>query len=49
MKLQNLELKTLAVQAQNKFGFIDKPFVLAGCNMGTVGETGKSMIKSIQF
>ena len=38
MALQKQELKRLQTVVQDMYGFIEKPFVLAGCDLGLIGE-----------
>ena len=38
MKLQVTELKSLSKVVEQKYSFIQKPFQLAGCNLGNIGE-----------
>ena len=38
MSLQKQELKQLRTVAQDKYQFIEKPFGLAGCDLGVIGQ-----------
>ena len=44
LNLQNQELVELSKQVESLYSFINNPFTLAGCAMGTVGKSlGKSL------